>query len=78
MSEEDNGTEIGGSTEYPYSVKIAQTALGARVSVHAYAHNESESVESAINLYHYVRKRLNDLGFKIAPEEPAAKKVTKE
>lgn len=70
-------TEEIGTIEYPYSVKIEQTALGARVSVHAYRKEEAEAVDSALNMYHYARKRLNDLGFKIAPEEPVSKSKEK-
>lgn len=63
--------------QYPYSVKIEQTALGARVSAHSYSHIQDEAVNVAIWLYAQTRMRLEEGKFKIAPEEPTPKKEGK-
>ena len=62
--------------QYRYSVKIEQTALGARISTHAYGDNQDNTVEDAINLYIGARRELMQMGYPIAPEEPKPKKVT--
>jgi hypothetical protein len=55
--------------EYPYSVKIEQTALGARVSVHVYNETKEFTIEEAVYLYSEARAALIRDGFRIAPEE---------
>jgi hypothetical protein len=54
---------------YPYSVRIEQTAKGARVSVHTYGKGLDETVKEAILAYGEARIRLEDARYKIAPEE---------
>ena len=71
MTEE---SEIG-NKDYPYSVKIEQTALGARISTHAYANTPVDAADQAIEMYAYTRDMLFQRGHKIAPEEPTVKKL---
>jgi hypothetical protein len=59
--------------QYPYSVKIEQTALGARVSVHYYGYTMGDTVQESVKLYGHTRDELMAAGFKIAPEEPRSK-----
>lgn len=70
---EEAEAEIGEVSQYPYSVKITQTALGARISVHAYDHDLDMAISHAIFLYEKTREDLTATGFKIAPEEPSLK-----
>lgn len=56
--------------QYPYSVKIEQTAYGARVSVHVYNVYPDAAKLEAVSLYIQTRRELEDHGMKIAPEEP--------
>lgn len=72
LTEEE--AEIGETSQYPYSVKITQTAYGARISVHAYAYIPEEAMAHAMAMYESTRKGLLDNGFKVAPEEPVSKK----
>lgn len=71
MTEE---AERGTIKDYPYSVKIEQTALGARVSVHCYSNSRIEAVNNCMWLYEQARTNLEQSGFKVAPEEPTPKK----
>jgi uncharacterized Zn finger protein len=78
VTEQSQNEAEAGTQQYPYSVKIEQTALGARVSVHAYAHLQSDAWNAAIQMYVSTRDELAALGLKLAPEEPTPKKeVTK-
>ena len=54
---------------YPYSVRLEQTAKGARVSVHMYNRERELAVKEAIETYLNTRKQLKELGLKVAPEE---------
>lgn len=53
----------------PFSVKIEQTAKGARVSVHAYGRTALDAVATAVEMYGDVQKRLAKDGHTIAPAE---------
>lgn len=74
MSEEENTSEIGEISQYPYSVKISQTALGARVSVHSYDADREQAIRNAIYLYISTRSILKANDLRLAPEEPQPKK----
>jgi hypothetical protein len=54
---------------YPYSVKIEQTVKGSRVSVHVYNRFLELAVKEAIETYLNTRRKLKELGLKVAPEE---------
>jgi hypothetical protein len=56
-------------TTYPYSVKIEQTQKGSRVSVHVYNRYLELAVKEAIETYLNTRRKLKELGLKVAPEE---------
>lgn len=64
------------SSEVPecwsHSVKIEDTAKGARVSIHVYAKSESEAVESAISTYENTKARLIAHDIPLAPMERLA------
>jgi hypothetical protein len=54
---------------FPYSVKVEQTAKGARVSVHCYNQHLELAVKESIEAYVKVRRDLVSAGLKVAPEE---------
>lgn len=54
---------------FPYSVKIEQTAKGARVSVHCYNQHIDLVVKEVIEAYLKIRSELQESGCKVAPEE---------
>jgi hypothetical protein len=53
----------------PYSVKVEQTARGARVSVHVYAKSPEEVTQQVVELYTNIQKQLTEAGHVIAPVE---------
>jgi hypothetical protein len=53
---------------YPYSVRLEQTAKGARISVHVYNRFLELAVKEAIETYLNTRRKLKELGLKVAPE----------
>lgn len=55
--------------QFPYSVKVEQTARGARVSVHCYNNHIDLVAREAIETYLKVRRQLVEVGCKLAPEE---------
>ena len=54
---------------YPYSVRIEQSAKGARISVHCYNRFLELAAREAIEAYLSTRRQLKDVGLKVAPEE---------
>jgi hypothetical protein len=56
-------------TLFSHSVKIEQTAKGARVAVHVNANSGLEAMEQSINLYRATRLRLEQLEEVVAPVE---------
>ena len=52
-----------------HSVKIEQTAKGARITVHVNANNGLEAMEQSINLYRDTRLELERLKEVVAPME---------
>jgi hypothetical protein len=54
------------------SVKIEQTAKGARVTVHVNANNGLEAMEQSINLYRATKLELEHLKEVVAPMEVKA------
>ena len=56
-------------TQFTHSVKIEQTAKGARVTVHVNANNGLEAMEQAINLYRATKLELERLKEIVAPIE---------
>jgi hypothetical protein len=55
--QELNETQYPGiDATYPYSVRLEQTAKGARVSVHVYNRNSESAVKEAIETYLNTRK----------------------
>jgi hypothetical protein len=54
---------------YPYSVRIEQSSKGSRVSVHVYNRQLELAVREAIETYLDTRRKLKELGLKVAPEE---------
>jgi hypothetical protein len=56
-------------TLFSYSIKIEQTAKGARVTVHVNANNGLEAMEQSINLYRATKLQLEQLKEVVAPVE---------
>ena len=54
---------------YPYSVRIEQSAKGARISVHCYNRYLELAAKEAIEAYLSTRRQLKEVGLKVAPEE---------
>lgn len=52
-----------------HSVKIEQTAKGARVTVHVNANNGLEAMEQSINLYRATKLQLEQQKEVVAPME---------
>jgi hypothetical protein len=74
MQEIQNDTEIIQSqsqtpAQFTHSVKIEQTAKGARVTVHVNANNGLEAMEQSINLYRATKLQLEQLKEVVAPME---------
>jgi hypothetical protein len=59
-------------TLFSHSVKIEQTAKGARVTVHVNANNRLEAMEQSINLYRATKLELEHLKEVVAPMEVKA------
>lgn len=57
---------------FTHSVKIEQTAKGARVTVHVNANNGLEAMEQSINLYRATKLQLEQLNEVVAPMEAKA------
>jgi hypothetical protein len=55
--------------QFSHSVKIEQSAKGARVTVHVLANSQQEAIDQAIQMYSSVRKRLEDEGHILSPIE---------
>jgi hypothetical protein len=55
--------------QFSQSVKIEQSAKGARVTVHMLANSQQEAIDQAIRMYSSVRKRLEDEGHILSPFE---------
>ena len=56
-------------TQFSHSVKIEQSAKGARVTVHVLGKNQQEAMDQAIQMYSSVRKRLEEEGHILSPIE---------
>jgi hypothetical protein len=56
-------------TQYTHSIKIEQSAYGARVSVHVNANNAIDAMEQAVQLYRAVRLQLETDKEIVAPIE---------
>lgn len=56
-------------TQFTHSVKIEQTAKGARVTVHVNTNNGLEAMEQAINLYRATKLQLEQVNEIVAPME---------
>lgn len=69
MSEETTLAQIQIPTLFSHSIKIEQTAKGARVTVHVNANNGLEAMEQAINLYRTTKLQLEELKEVVAPME---------
>jgi hypothetical protein len=70
VSETENGTiQSQTPSQFSHSVKIEQTAKGARVTVHVNANNGLEAMEQSINLYRGTRLQLEQLEEVVAPME---------
>lgn len=54
---------------FSHSVKIEQTAKGARITVHVNANNGLEAMEQSINLYRATKLQLEQLKELVAPME---------
>jgi ribosome-associated translation inhibitor RaiA len=57
---------------FSHSVKIEQTAKGARITVHVNANNGLEAMEQSVNLYRATKLQLDQLKEIVAPTEPKA------
>jgi hypothetical protein len=55
--------------QFSHSVKVEQSAKGARVTVHVLANSQQEAIDQAIQMYSSVRKRLGDEGHILSPIE---------
>ena len=72
MQQAQNDNEIGIGTVpamFSHSVKIEQTAKGARVTVHVNANNPLEAMEQSINLYTSTKFQLEQVKEVVAPVE---------
>ena len=56
-------------TVFTHSVKIEQTAKGARVTVYVSANNGLEAMEQSINLYMATKLQLEQVKEVVAPVE---------
>ena len=63
-------TEI--PTQFSHSVKIEQTAKGARITVHVNSNDALEAMNQAINLYRATRLQLEQQKEVVAPIEVKA------
>jgi hypothetical protein len=72
MQQEQNDTEIQIPTQFSHSVKVEQTAKGARVTIHVNANNGLEAMQQAINLYRATKLELEYLKEVVAPIEVKA------
>jgi hypothetical protein len=52
-----------------HSVKIEQSAKGARMTVHILANSQQEAIDQAIKMYSSVKKRLEDEDHILSPLE---------
>jgi hypothetical protein len=59
-------------TQFSHSVKIEQTAKGARVTVHVSANTFRSAMYEAVELYSQTRSSLLDHGVELAPIEVKA------
>ena len=59
-------------TQFSHSVKIEQTAKGARITVHVNANDGLGALEQSINLYRATRLELEQLKEVVAPIEVKA------
>ncbi len=66
MSEEER---IEFPSQFSHSVKIEQSAKGARVTVHVLGKNQQEVIDQAVRMYPSVRKRLEEEGHILSPIE---------
>lgn len=55
--------------QFSHSVKIDQTAKGARISIHVYSNSQEDVINQAVQMYHEVKRRLEQEGQVIAPVE---------
>ena len=71
QQENNNEVQYPPSTEivFPYSVRIEQSAKGARISVHCYNRHLELAVREAIETYLNTRRQLVEAGLRVAPEE---------
>ena len=68
MQQEENDNETI-PTVFSHSVKIEQTAKGARITVHVNANNGLEAMERSIDLYRATKLQLEQLKEIVAPVE---------
>jgi hypothetical protein len=68
-NDNNNNNEIQIPTEFSHSVKIEQTAKGARITVHVNSNNGLEAMEQSINLYRATKLQLEELKEAVAPVE---------
>jgi hypothetical protein len=66
MSEE---VRVEFPAQFSHSVKIEQSAKGARVTVHVLGNSQQEAIDQAIQMYSSVRKRLEEEGHILSPIE---------
>ena len=71
IQKQQNEIQYPQATEitYPYSVRIEQSAKGARICVHCYNRYLELAAREAIEAYLSTRRQLRDVGLKGAPEE---------
>ena len=67
QNDTDNNDGIQIPTMFSHSIKIEQTAKGARVTVHVNANNGLEAMEQSINLYRATKLQLEELKEPVAP-----------
>ena len=70
--------EKNDEVEYPpvfsHSVKIDQTAKGARVTVHVHANSQETAIGQAVETYKNTIKKLEENGQPVAPIEEGKSK----
>jgi len=70
----ENNTEVEYPPVFSHSVKIDQTAKGARVTVHVHANEGKEAMCQAIDLYKQTIEDLTKNNLQVAPIEEGKSK----
>ena len=72
LPETESESETSIPSQFSHSVKIEQTAKGARVTIHVNANSGLEAMKQAIDLYGTTKLELEQLKEVVAPIEVKA------